>query len=120
MRWLIWHPESESLFEEHDPEKLDALFGGQCEDVTGIASYESKYQIQKELEMEYKLTQHQPNHDAFYREMIARQVFSSCINCINFSKPKDKPAICLLYKVTPPPEVIVFSCGAAYEGDLPF
>lgn len=119
MRWLIWHPESESLFEEHDPEELDSLFGEQCEDVTGIAAFESKFKIEQELKMEYSLTQHQTNHEDFFREMIKRQVFSSCINCINHSG-KDPKASCLKYKTTPPPEVIVYSCGANWEGDLPF
>lgn len=119
MRWLIWHPESESLFEEHDPEKLDALFGEQCEDVTGIASFEAIFKATEELNMEFKLTQHQMNHEDFFREMIKRQVFSSCINCIEYNA-RHPEASCMKYKATPPPEVIVYSCGASWEGDVPF
>ena len=119
MRWLLWHPESECFIEEHDPEKLDNLFMQGCEDVTGMGEYESKFRASEELNMEFKLTQHQMNHEDFFREMVRRQIFSSCVNCIDFNS-KDPKASCLKYKATPPPEVIVFSCGAGWEGDLPF
>lgn len=64
----------------------------------------------------FKMSEYKPGHAAFYKELVERQLVSSCINCINFTKQGK----CLLWKATPPPETIVFSCGIAWEGDLPF
>jgi len=65
---------------------------------------------------DFKLTEFKPGHDAFFREMVDRQLISSCINCISFTNQGK----CLIYNATPPPAVIVFSCGPQWEGDLPF
>lgn len=51
-RWLLWHPESDCLFEEHSDE---FPFGdGLVEDVTGIPEWEEKYEKQKQ-ESQYDL-----------------------------------------------------------------
>lgn len=58
-----------------------------------------------------------------HRDLIARQVFRSCLNCLNFqpANPKrDAKESCLLYKAMPPAEVVVFSCGPGWEADIPF
>jgi hypothetical protein len=56
--------------------------------------------------------------DAFHEEMIDKQMFRSCLNCINYEK---KANLCMHYNSNPPPQVIVFSCKTkAWEGDIPF
>jgi hypothetical protein len=66
--------------------------------------------------MSFKLEEFKPGHDAFFRELVERQLVASCINCISFTNQGN----CLKFKTAPPPKVIVFSCGPNWEGDLPF
>lgn len=59
--------------------------------------------------------------EIMHRRLIDSQEFHSCLNCANWAPRGDSRAseVCLLYKATPPAEVILFSC-ASWEPDIPF
>jgi len=65
---------------------------------------------------DFKLSEFKPTNDESHRELVKRQMIFSCLNCISFTAAGK----CLKYKATPPPTVIVYSCGPDWEGDLPF
>lgn len=47
-RYLLYHPESESLFEEFDTAQVDTILaGGEVEDVTGIYEYEFQFALEQ-------------------------------------------------------------------------
>ena len=52
-----------------------------------------------------------------HQEMLNRQVFRSCLNCESWD---GKTEICLHFKTKPPAQVIVFSCGEQWLGEIPF
>lgn len=116
MSWLLYHPESDCYFHEGDPEAMIAHLDQGCEDVTGVDSHEKAYmeqQCAKHLRMD--------RQRAFIRQKVFRDIlikqqrYPSCLNCVNWYEDK-----CHLFKTTPPPEVIVFSCLEAWEADIPF
>ena len=48
-RMLIWHGESECLFEITDPTEVEGAFSdGCCDDVTGIWEWEERFKHQEE------------------------------------------------------------------------
>ena len=129
MRTLLYHPESESLFEEFEPNRIEAAlkeFG--VEDVTGRVGYESRFYNQKYLN-DIKESKMKPSSaysdqlnagDIVHEKLIASAVFRSCLNCdhwLGFDK-SEKP--CNKFKVLPPPKVIVFSCIQDWVEQIPF
>lgn len=48
--------------------------------------------------------------------LVKRAIWQCCLNCLNFDKTK---SICLTYKATPPPHIIVHGCRD-WEDDIPF
>lgn len=54
---------------------------------------------------------------AFLKASINAGHVPSCINCINWDM---KAETCTHYGARPPAEVIVFSCGDAWDIDIPF
>lgn len=43
-RWLLWHPESDALYESTDPvQTLKDLESGQVSDVTGVEQFEARF-----------------------------------------------------------------------------
>jgi len=55
--------------------------------------------------------------DQMHKRMIEAQMFRSCLNCIQFDTKTEQ---CLMFKVRPPAEVILYSCGPTWEADVPF
>lgn len=55
--------------------------------------------------------------DRFHKQMIEAGTFQSCLNCDQFKVKENK---CEKFGVTPPAEVIVFSCGKDWALDIPF
>jgi len=110
--WLMWHPESECLFKEYSPDKMDSHFSQGCEDVTGDPVMEQRFEEEKAVKRRNEtLSKHK-----IYAEMINHQIFPSCINCLWFNKDE----ICAVYKVRPPAKTIVLSCVETWEADIPF
>jgi hypothetical protein len=54
---------------------------------------------------------------ALFERCLEVDTFHSCINCENFDVKND---VCSLVGTRPPTDVIVFSCGKAWVGFLPF
>ena len=50
-----------------------------------------------------------------HQKMLNNGTFPSCLNCDHFTTP-----VCSIYKVTPPPEIIVFSCEQNWVEVIPF
>lgn len=73
------------------------------------------YQDRKTVAMAYA---------ALHRDLIDQALFRSCLNCLHFAQPVPgmggPSETCALYKTRPPASVIVFSCGPAWEADVPF
>ena len=53
----------------------------------------------------------------FHKQAIDHAIFQSCLNCDQF---KVNENICQKFGVTPPAEVIVYSCGKDWAPDIPF
>lgn len=55
---------------------------------------------------------------ALHKSLVKNDSFPSCINCVNFTVHQTQ---CLKFKMQPPADVIVFSCGIEHwEADIPF
>ncbi len=53
----------------------------------------------------------------FHKQAINDGIFQSCLNCEQWKTKENK---CEKFGVTPPAEVIVFSCGKDWMIDIPF
>lgn len=51
VRRLVFHPESDCVFETHTDIEWEACMQNGCEDVTGIAHHEEVFKRQKEQEL---------------------------------------------------------------------
>lgn len=110
--WLMWHAESEALFREHDPDKMDSHFCQGCVDVTGDTEMERRFDRKvSEKRRKETLARHK-----VYAEMVDHQIFPSCVNCLWFGNDE----ICAIYKVRPPAKTIVLSCVESWQDDIPF
>ena len=52
-----------------------------------------------------------------HRQLVECQIVYSCLNCEHFQQIEER--VCELYKVEPPPEVIVFGCPS-WVPEIPF
>lgn len=55
--------------------------------------------------------------DSLHREMLDKQLFRSCWNCDSMDK---KTETCRFFQARPPLQVILFSCGKDWVGEIPF
>lgn len=112
----MWHPESECLFEETDPEAVMSQLDQGCADVTGDADYEEIARKRRYDDSLKSLRKRAEGQQAVFKEVLLRgQRYPSCLNCIHWGKTQ-----CIEFEVLPPPEVIVFSCLTNWEPDIPF
>ncbi len=51
------------------------------------------------------------------QELLDNDVLHSCLNCEYWIEKDDK---CERYNLTPPPKIIVFSCGEGWTYRIPF
>lgn len=118
-RRLMYHPESDSLFEEYDDtrefEGLD-----ECLNVTGRKEYEDQWMD----EQREKWIKEKNGDKAFdfskklIQRLLSSDIIHSCYNCGNFDPHLDR---CNKWNTTPPARVIVFSCGKdGWIADIPF
>lgn len=54
---------------------------------------------------------------AYRHSLFVTSTAHSCLNCEHWL---DDGQICGLFKIRPPAEVIVFSCGESWEDQIPF
>lgn len=52
-----------------------------------------------------------------HRDLVNRQVFRGCFNCEYMDK---KASICSKFQCSPPVEIVTFSCGKEWLGEIPF
>jgi hypothetical protein len=122
-RRLIWHPESECLFEEHDD--LRDFTSDQAMDVTGIKHYEDMFKDYQRQENQQKAVEKAKAYQAKNFEvsnllldrLLGNDTIHSCLNCARFAHNTNT---CLKWEQTPPAKVIVYSCGSGWEPDIPF
>lgn len=58
-----------------------------------------------------------PAADALFRELIRSQVIRSCANCDAMNTTTN---VCQTFKLQPPVNTMVFSCGDHWEPMIPF
>lgn len=115
-RRLIYHPESEALFEEYN----DLFESIEIEDVTGIKEFEDRWMD----EQREKWVKEKNGNQAFdfsktlISKLMDKEMIRSCWNCGNFDSLIDR---CNKWNTTPPARVIIFSCGKdGWIQDIPF
>ena len=112
----MYHPESNCLFEDY----TDLMISMEVEDVTGYKEWEDKWM--DEQRKKWQEANRSNSHFDFSKQLLTKlldkEVIRSCWNCGNFDPSVDK---CNKWKMTPPPKVIVFSCGKdGWIQDIPF
>ena len=54
---------------------------------------------------------------SFQEKLLEHDMLHSCVNCENFNFKTDT---CDKFKMKPPTDIIVFSCGPDWTGGIPF
>lgn len=80
------------------------------------SNLEMKIDVKELLESDLKVLSHLAAN-AFHETMLENFIFKSCLNCDSFNTEIDQ---CEKFNAKPPAKTIVYSCGEAWVGKIPF